>query len=181
MVDLFNCDLLSKCLQIYVDNLDVFSNSKKEHLTHLRETLVICRESNLHIRREKCSFLQTKIQTLGFVVSHNLIEPDPTKIDMLLKASTAQDKTSLRAFLSFLQYFRKMLVHLSHTCHSLYQLTSPNTKFVWTEVHNNAFLAAKDMISNKILNTRFDTSKNQKCTLTPANTLFVLFFCETNK
>ena len=90
------------------------------------------------------------------------MEPDPTKIDMLLKASTPHDKTSLRAFLSLLQYFRKMLVHLSHTCHSLYQLTSPNTKFVWTEVHNNAFLAAKDMISKKILNTRFDPSKKSE-------------------
>ena len=137
---------------------------KKEHLTRLKKTLTICRESNLHIRREKCSFLQTKIQTLGFVVSHNLIEPDPTKIDMLLKASMPHDQTSLRAFLSLLQYFTKMLVHLdlSHTCHSLYQLTSPNTKFVWTEVHNNAFLAAKDMISKKILNTRFDPSKKSE-------------------
>ena len=32
-----------------------------------------------------------------------------------------------------------MLVHLSHVYHSLYQLTSPNTAFVWTDAHNNAF------------------------------------------
>ena len=85
---------------------------------------------------------------------------------MLLKASTphAYDKTSLRAFLSMLQYFRnlKMLVHLSHVCHSLYQLTSPNTKFEWLDIHNAAFLAAKDMISKNILNTHFDPSKRTK-------------------
>ena len=55
-----------------------------------------------------------------------------------------------------------MLVHLSHVCHSLYQLTSPNTKFQWLEIHDKAFLAAKDMISKNILNTRFDPSKRSK-------------------
>ena len=93
------------------------------------------------------------------MVSKNLIEPDS---HMLLKASTPHDKTSLRAFLSLLQYFRKMLVHLSHVCHSLYQLTSPNTKFECLDIHNAAFLAAKDMISKNILNTRFDPSKRTK-------------------
>ena len=101
----------------------------------------------------------TTINTLGFLVSHDLLQPDPVKIDMLMQAATPHDKTSLRAFLSLLQYFRKMLVHLSHVCHSLYQLTSPNVSFVWTETHNNSFLAAKDMISKKILNTRFDPTK----------------------
>ena len=104
----------------------------------------------------------TKINTLGFVISHNTLEPDSNKIDMLLKAKTPHDKTSLRAFLSLLQYFRKMLVHLSHVCHILYRLTSPKVKFEWTEVHDNAFQAAKDMLSKRILNTRFDPAKKSK-------------------
>ena len=158
MCELF-IELLTRCLQIYIDNLGVHSLSKREHLLHLRETLSICRDSNLHVRRDKCTFMVTTIKTLGFVISHNLLQPDPFKIDMLLQASTPHDRTSLRAFLSLLQYFRKMLVHLSHVCHSLYQLTSPNVKFEWTEAHNQAFLSAKDMIAKKILNTRFDPTK----------------------
>ena len=160
MVDLL-IELLNRCLQIYIDNLGVHSLTRREHLNHLRETLSICKDANLHVRRDKCTFMAmvTTIHTLGFLVSNNLTQPDPIKIDMLLKAATPNDKTTLRAFLSLLQYFRKMLVHLSHVCHSLYQLTSPNTAFIWSDVHNNAFLAAKDMISKKILNTRFDPTK----------------------
>ena len=55
-----------------------------------------------------------------------------------------------------------MLVHLSHVCHVLYRLTSPKVKFEWTEVHDNAFQAAKDMLSKRILNTRFDPAKKSK-------------------
>jgi hypothetical protein len=161
MVDLF-IDLLLRCLQIYIDNLGVHSMTRREHLIHLRETLQICKDANLHIRREKCTFMVTKINTLGFVISHNTLEPDSNKIDMLLKAKTPHNRTLLQAFLSRLQNFRKMLVHLSHICHILYHLTSPKVKFEWTEVHDNAFQAAKDMLSKRILNTRFDPAKKSK-------------------
>ena len=172
MCDLF-IELITRCLQIYVDNLGVHSHSKREHLLHLRETLSICADANLHVRKDKCNFMLKKINTLGFLVSHNFIEPNPIKIDMLLKATTPHDKTSLRAFLSLLQYFRKMLVHLSHVCHSLYQLTSPNTKFQWLEIHDKAFLAAKDMISKNILNTHFDPPNLQKFISTRVSLQFV--------
>ena len=66
MCDLF-LELLCQCLQIYVDNLGVHSLSKRDHLLHLRETLTIC-------RRDKCVFMVSKITTLGFVVSNNLLE-----------------------------------------------------------------------------------------------------------
>ena len=164
MCDLF-VELLCRCLQIYVDNLGVHSLSKRDHLLHLRETLTICRNANLHIRRDKCVFMVSRITTLGFVVSNNLLEPDQNKIDMLLKAPVPQDRTSLCAFLSLLQYFRKMLVHLSHVCHSLYKLTFPNVPFQWTENHTLAFCVAKDIIAKRILNTRFDPDKKNFCLL----------------
>ena len=118
MVDLF-IELLNKCLHFYIYNIGIHSLTKREHLNHLRETLSICKDANLHVRKDKCTFMVTTIHTLGFLVSDNLTQPDPIKIDMLFKAATPNDKTSLRAFLSLLQYFRKMLVHLSHVCHSL--------------------------------------------------------------
>ena len=97
----------------------------------------------------------TTIHTLVFLVPNNLTQLNPIKIDMILKATTPNDNMSLGAFVSLLQYCRKMPVHLSHVCHSLYQLTSPNTVFIWTDAHNNALY----LISETILNTRFDSTK----------------------
>ena len=99
------------------------------------------------------------IKTLGFIFSNGVIRPDPVKIDMLLKAPPPKDRTALRGFLALLQQFRSMLVHLSHTCHKLYELTSTKVPYTWTEEHNNAFLAVKDMLSKHILNNHFDPDK----------------------
>ena len=52
-----------------------------------------------------------------------------------------------------------MLVHLSHACHKLYELTSSNRPYVWTEEHDKAFYAVKDMLSKEILNNSFDPDK----------------------
>ena len=89
----------------------------------------------------------------------DFIETNPNSIDLLFKATTPCDKTSLQAFWSLLQFVQKRFEHLSHVCHSLYQLTALNKKMEWVEVHDIPFLAAKDMIFKTILNTRFDPSR----------------------
>ena len=108
---------------------------------------------------EKCTFMVTSLHTLGFIISQGEIRPDPRKIDMLIQAQPPKDRTALRGFLALLQQFRTMLVHLSHACHKLYELTSTKTPYVWTDEHNKAFLAVKDMLSKHILNNHFDPNK----------------------
>ena len=103
----------------------------------------------------------TTIHTLVFLVPNNLTQLNPIKIDMILKATTPNDNMSLGAFVSLLQYCRKMPVHLLHVCHSLYQLTSPNTVFIskGQMLTTTLFLAVKDRISKKNPNTCFDPTK----------------------
>ena len=149
-------ELLSICLQIYIDNFNIYSLTRRSHLEHLRQVFSLCKEANIHLQKEKFTFMVTEIQTLGLIVSHNSLRPDPKKIAMLQKAMPPKDRTDLGAFLALLQQFKSLLVHLSHVCHKLYELTSPKVEYKWTEEHQRAFLAAKDMLSKEIMNTNFD-------------------------
>ncbi|CAM9976678.1 unnamed protein product, partial [Heterosigma akashiwo] len=104
------------------------------------------RELNLKLRREKCYFGQTSLRTMGFIVEHNKLRPDPKKVEMITSAPIPTDHTALRSFLGLVQFYRSMLCHLSHAAYPLYRLTSSKVDFVWTEQHTKAFEACKDMI-----------------------------------
>ena len=96
MTDIF-LDLLLICLKIYIDNLYIHSMTKREHLSleYLCQVFSICKRVNIHLRREKCTFMVPEIKALGFIVSHNSLKPDPKKIEMLVKAKPPSDRTSL--------------------------------------------------------------------------------------
>ena len=66
-------ELLLICLKIYIDNLIIHSLTRREHLFHLREVFTICKEANLHLLMEKCTFMVTSLHTLGFIISQGEI------------------------------------------------------------------------------------------------------------
>ena len=91
-------EFLETWLLIYVDNMLVHTLTRRAHLEALRTLFERCKRINIHIRKEKCSFLQQSIKTMGFVVEHNVIKPDPVKVDMITKARTPTTVHQLQSF-----------------------------------------------------------------------------------
>lgn len=63
------------------DDILVFSKSKEEHLGHLRQVFVTLRVAKLYVNLKKCSFMQTQVFFLGFVVSAQGIAAHPEKVE----------------------------------------------------------------------------------------------------
>ena len=55
-----------------------------------------------------------------------------------------------------------VLTNFNTICHVLYELLSTKIPFIWSEEHDRAFFAAKDMISKQIMNTHFDPDKESE-------------------
>ena len=100
--------------------------------------------------------LQEELRTLGFVIKHGEIRPDPVKIQMLQNAPVPSNRKELRGFLGLLQFYRDMLPHLAFTCHKLYADISDKVDFQWTEELNEAYLSAKSMLEKDIMSSTFD-------------------------
>ena len=58
-------EFLETWLLIYVDNMLVHTLTRRAHLEALRTLFERCKRINIHIRKEKCSFLQQSIKTMG--------------------------------------------------------------------------------------------------------------------
>ena len=72
--------LIGKFLVVYFDDILIYSQSKEEHLAHLRQVLLTLREAKLYFNVKKCSFMQPHVLFLGFIVSEHGISADPEKV-----------------------------------------------------------------------------------------------------
>jgi hypothetical protein len=111
-------ELGDKFLKVFVDDLNVHSESWEDHLRHLEAVLSKLKEVNLKLNPGKCCFATRSITFLGHVVSERGDKPDPGKIDAVVRFPEPGTVTNVRSFLGLTGYYRKYvqgysLVHCS--------------------------------------------------------------------
>jgi hypothetical protein len=62
-------EYLDKFIQVFIDDILIYSRMMEEHDEHLRLVLQCLREHKLYGKLSKCSFYQSKIHYLGHVIS----------------------------------------------------------------------------------------------------------------
>ena len=71
---------LDKFVVVFVNDILVYSKSKKEHAEHLRIMLNTLAAHKLYAKFKKCDFWMEKVHFLGHVISKEGISVDPAKI-----------------------------------------------------------------------------------------------------
>ncbi len=99
-------ELGNKFLKVFVDDLNVHSESWEDHLRHLEAVLSKLREVNLKLNPGKCCFAARSITFLGHVVSHEGTRPDPSKIIVVVHFPVPKTVTNVRSFLGLTEYYR---------------------------------------------------------------------------
>jgi hypothetical protein len=136
-------DLGSKFLKVFVDDLNVHSESWGEHLQHLNAILCKLKEVNLKLNPNKCCFVAKFITFLGHVVSKEGTRPNPGKIEVVLHFPTPKTVTSVRLFLGLTCYYRKYIRGYSRLAGPLFELTRKDVAFVWDVGYQQAYQALK--------------------------------------
>jgi hypothetical protein len=71
---------LDKFVVVFIDDILIFSESKKEHEEHLCIMLQRLCDHQLYAKFNKCELWLTKVQFLGHVASSERISIDPSKV-----------------------------------------------------------------------------------------------------
>jgi hypothetical protein len=71
---------LDKFVNVFLDDILIYSKSEEDHEQHLRMVLRVLREHQIYTKLRKCSFYQRLIHFLGHIISEEGITMDPTKI-----------------------------------------------------------------------------------------------------
>ena len=146
--------ILGNCknVEIYIDDVVVFSNSFEEHLLHLRNVLIIFKERNLKINRKKCAWAQEEIKLLGHIISANSLKMDPEKIKAIKDWKTPSKVVHIQQFLGITGYYRRFIEHYSAYAFPLNELIKKDVKWVWSPECDKVFNLLKEkLISYPIL------------------------------
>jgi hypothetical protein len=136
-------DLGSTFLKVFVDDLNVHSETWGDHIQHLDAVLCKLREVNLKFNPSKCCFAAKSITFLGHAVNRKGIQPDPGKIKVVLHFLTPKNVTSIRSFLGLTGYYRKYIKGYSSLVGPLFELTRKDAAFVWDVHCEQAYQALK--------------------------------------
>ena len=86
----------------YIDDILIYSNSKKKHQEHVRKILEALRRADLQANIDKCKFHTTEVNYLGLVITSNGIRMDLHKISAVQQWSTPTCVRDVQAFIGFL-------------------------------------------------------------------------------
>ena len=144
----------------YIDDLLVITKGTwMDHLEKLETVLNHLQQAGLKVNLCKSFFGKDQLEYLGYIITRDGIKPITSKVDAISKIAVPKNRKQLRKFIGIVNYYRNMWPHRSEVLAPLTKLTSPTTKFQWTETEQKAFDTIKRIISRETLLTYPDFNK----------------------
>ncbi|GJR12539.1 putative reverse transcriptase domain-containing protein [Tanacetum coccineum] len=90
---------LDRFVIVFIDDILIYSKSRKEHEGHLKLILNLLKKEELYAKFSKCEFWLSKVQFLGHVIDSESIHVDPVKIEAIKDWASPRTPTEIRQFL----------------------------------------------------------------------------------
>jgi len=153
-------DMMDRYVSIYLDDILIYSKTRKEHEKHIKEVLARLRSIGLNADIKKSSFFQKEIKYLGVIITQNGMKMDPEKIRAVRDWEKPKrgNLRQVRGFLGFCNYYRKFIRGFSRIAKPLNNLLRKGSE-TWDEKCDAAFEALKQAICDEPVLLHFDPKK----------------------
>lgn len=152
-------EYLNDFCQAYLDDILIYSKTKKEHRTHVTKVLAKLREAGLQVDIKKCEFDVTKTVFLGVIVSGEGLEMDPKKVEAVVNWARPTNLKEVQSFVGFVNFYRRFIKGFSKITKPLAALARKDNPFVWTEDCSKAFESLKAAVTSAPILKHFDPKR----------------------
>ena len=135
---------------IYLDDIVICGNTIQEHNANLRAFLQRCRELNVSLNSKKCSFGQSELNWLGYVISEGTFKPDCERTKSLKEYKEPTNMKELERFLGKANYYSKFVSRFAELASTLQYLKNSG-QFQWSSRLADTFRAVKAAILESFL------------------------------
>ena len=159
LIDLCFRPLINKCLVAYIDDLNVYSLDHHQHLNHLEQVFQCIQIANLKLNPEKCFFFKDHLKFLGYMVTKDGIQTDPSKIEKIINYPIPKSTTQVRAFLGLASYYRRFIKNFAAIARPLHDQTKTSKNIPWTQKTTDSFEKLKQLLTTAPVLARPDFNK----------------------
>ncbi|GJS72710.1 putative reverse transcriptase domain-containing protein [Tanacetum coccineum] len=151
---------LDRFVIVFIDDILIYSKSRKEHEGHLKLILNLLKKEELYAKFSKCEFWLSKVQFLGHVIDSEGIHVDPAKIEAIKDWASPKTPTGIRQFLGLAGYYRRFIEGFSKIARPMTKLTQKSVKFEWGEKAEVAFQLLKQKLYSAPILALLEGSEN---------------------
>lgn len=119
-------DCIDDFIVIYLDDILIFSDTREDHLKHLRIVLTRLKEHQLYVGKNKYEMMKTETEFLGLIVGRDGVKIGDDRKRVVKEWPVPKNITELRSFLGLVQFFRRFIRHFSEVAAPLKNLTRKN-------------------------------------------------------
>ena len=146
----------------YINDILIYSNSKKEHKKHVRRVLTALRKAGLQADINKCKFHVTEVNYLGLVITSDGIRMDPHKVSAVQQWETPTCVRDVQSFIGFANFYRRFIHGFSSIVAPMIATVKKDVRksnFEWTSACQKAFELLKQRFTTAPILAHFDYEK----------------------
>lgn len=152
-------DFLDRFASAYLDDIIIYSKSKKEHREHVRKVLLALQKTGLQIDINKCEFTVQETKYLGLIITSNGIKMDPQKVKAILDWELPTGIKDLQSFLGFANFYRRFIKGFSTIARPLTNMLKGTGPWLLPEEAKVAFENLKMAFTSAPILAYFDPKK----------------------
>ena len=116
---------------VYLDHIIIFSKNEAEPLTHIDIIFQNLKVAGLKLKESKYDFFKSEIHYLGHLISVDVIQPLPEKLEIIHNMPKLRSPKGIKQFLGLTGYYRKFVPRLFDISRPLMKLLAHYCEFTW--------------------------------------------------